>query len=426
MAPQPGLNINSVALQIEKVRPEVPILYQQDDTLLGLIEDRTDGLQAVSTRTYRAPVNIQQGGNLKQINPDGGPFGRGSAFKTEALLLNQVYLGYVVEYSAQAKIATDSKEKAVENYVAQLNENEMKMFRTGIESIVAFGDGSGTLDSITSVANSPVLAVNNANGFQDQQVVQVFPSLTAASRGSMQIMMVDSIANTITIDPSTPVPLGTQAGDLLIIDGAAGVANSSLNGLVALQLNSNVGSYLGVQRAAYPGRLSCPLIAGASAPITPQRARLMLNQSRLALGVDTPENAKYFWYMTLDQEAQIENIGLIVTQVIQNQLKGDSSQDMLMKTAPKTFAGRPIKASIHGIPGRIDGIAAKHWFRAQIQALDYYDVNGQTIFPAYASDGSIETLFLVNWWIGFQIGNDNPRAGVYSTANAIPSGYYGH
>ena len=74
----------------------------------------------------------------------------------------------------------------------------------------------------------------------------------------------------------------------------------------------------------------------------------MLNQVRLALGIDTPESAQWFWYMLVDQEAAIENIGLIVSQVIQNQLKGESSVDMLMKTAPKTFGG--LIAAIARLP----------------------------------------------------------------------------
>jgi hypothetical protein len=418
-------NANAVALQLEKVRPELPLQWSHDDTFLGLIEDKTDGLEKVSTRTYRIPSNMSAGGGPSQINPDGGNLPRGSNFKTDVFLLNQVYFAFPMEYTAEMRIATDSKEKAIENYVAEANQLGSKTFRTGLEALLQ-GDGSGTLDTITSIANNPVLGVNNANQFIDQQYVQDFPNLTSASRGTILIMMRDPIANTLTIDPSTPVPVAIAIGDLLIVDGGAGVANSSLNGMQGLQLNSTIGAYLGVQRAAWPGRLSCPLIAGNSTSITPQRCRLMLNQVRLSLGIDSPESAQWFWYMLIDQEAAIENVGLIVSQVIQNQLKGESSVDMLMKTAPKTFGGRPIKTSLHGVPGRIDGIAAKHWGRAQIQPIDYYDVNGQTIFPVYGDNAVPSTGFIVWWWTGFNVFNDSPVAGVYSTGNLIPTGYYGH
>jgi hypothetical protein len=304
-------------------------------------------------------------------------------------------------------------------------ERAMQQMRTAIEAVMQ-GDGSGTLDSIVSVANNPVISVNNANQFFDNQTVQVFPNLTSPARGSFQILGVDSIANTITIDPSSVLPPGTIAGDLLIVNGSAGVANSSLNGIANLQLSSNVGNFLGIQRSAYPGRLSTTLVPGNSSAITPQRARVMIQDIRTALGAETPEVAKLIWHMNVDQEAAWENVGLIVAQVIQNQITGKESQDMLKFNAPKTMAGRPIKVSIHALPGRIDGLSLSHWGRAQIQPLDYYEVNGQTLFPIYGNDGGISTSVILYLWVGFNIFVDNPRAGVYSTNNAVPAGYFNH
>lgn len=421
----PGINQNALALQLEKVRPEVPVLYQTDDTLYGMVEERSEGIETVSSRAMRGPLELLAGGNFSQINPDGGNLFRGSAIKTDFFTLNQVYFAFGVEYTKLTEIATDSKQKAVENYVSRQMERSMQQMRTAIEAVMQ-GDGSGTLDSIVSVANNPVISVNNANQFFDNQTVQVFPSLTAPARGSFQILGVESIANTITIDPASALPAGTIAGDLLIINGSAGVANSSLNGIANLQLSSNIGNFLGIQRSAYPGRLSTSLVPGNNSAVTPQRFRVMINDIRTSLGVETPEAAKVVWYMNVDQEAAWENTGLVVTQVIQNQVTGKDSVDMLKFNPPKTAAGRPIKCSIHALPGRIDGLSLSHWGRAQIQSLDYYEVNGQTLFPIYGNDGGISTSVILYLWVGFNIFVDNPRSGVYSTSNAIPAGYFGH
>ena len=144
----PGLNQNAIALQIEAVRPEVPLLYQLDDTLLKLIQKKAKGLQTVSSRAYRAPVEITAGGAINQFNPDGGNLGRGSALKTDVLLINQFYFNFAVEYTALAEIATDDKEKAVENYVTRQMTRMMEQFRAGIEALLAYGDSSGTLDTV--------------------------------------------------------------------------------------------------------------------------------------------------------------------------------------------------------------------------------------------------------------------------------------
>ena len=422
----PGINQSAIALQIEAVRPEVPLLYQLDKTLLGLIKKKAKGLQTVSSRAYRAPVEITAGGAINQFNPDGGNLGRGSALKTDVLLINQFYYNFAVEYTALAEIATDDKEKAVENYVTRQMTRMMEQFQAGIEAILAYGDSSGTLDTVVSVAGQ-VVTVNNANQFFDNQVIQVF-SAAGVLRGVFQVLTSDAIANTITADPSTPLPGGMVTGDVLSVNGCVGpsVASSSLAGINTLQLSSSVGNYFGIQRAAYPGRLSTPFIAGNNSFITPQRGRALINLVRTAMGIESPDASKFVWHFNVDQEAAIENIGLIVSSIIQNQLKGDASEDMLKKMPPKTFGGRPIFANIHAQPGRIDGLPLEHWFRAEIQPLDFYEVNGQTLFPIYGNDGGLASSFITYLWWGWNICSENVRAGVYSTNNGIPPGYFGH
>lgn len=423
----PGTNASALALQIEAVRPEVPILYQLDKTLFSLIKKKSEGLQTVSTRAYRWPMEITAGGQITQFNPDGGNLGRGSAIKTEYGLINQYYFNFAVEYTALAEIGTDDKEKAVNNYVKRQMTRMMDQFQTGIEAILSYGDSSGTLDTVVSVAGQ-VLTMNNANQFFDNQTVQVFNGTTNVLRGTFMILAADAVANTITADPSTPLPAGIAANDFISIAGCVGpsVSLSSLSGINYLQNNSSTGSYYGVQRSAYPGRLSTPSINGNNTSITPQRGRALINLVRTAMGIESPDASKFVWHMNVDQEAQIENIGLIVSQVIQNQIKGEESVDMLKKSPPKTFGGRAIYANIHAQPGRIDGLPIEHWFRSEIQPLDYYEVNGQTLFPIYGDDGGIASSFITYLWCGWNIASENLRTGCYSPGNAIPTGYFNH
>lgn len=422
----PGINASTIALQVEAVRPDVPLLYQLDKTLLTLIKKKAKGLQTVSSRAYRAPVEITAGGQFRQFNPDGNNMGRGSAIKTDVLIINQFFTLFAVEYTALAEVATDEKDKAVDNYVTRQMTRMMEQYNAANEAVLAYGDAAGTLDTVVSVSGQ-VVTVNNANQFFDNQIIQAF---TAAGvlLGTFQVLTADALSNTITADPSTPLPAGMGAGTVLSIDGCVGpsVANSSLAGINTIQLNSNVGNYYGIQRAAYPGRLSTPFIAGNNSFITPQRGRALINLVRTAKGVESTDASKFVWHMNLDQEAALENIGLIVASVIQNQIKGDESLDMLKKTPPKTFGGRPIFPNIHAQPGRIDGLALEHWFRAEIQPLDFYEVNGQTLFPIYGNDGGLASSFITYLWWGWNLCCEDLRAGCYSTGNGIPTGYFGH
>jgi hypothetical protein len=100
---------------------------------------------------------------------------------------------------------------------------------------------------------------------------------------------------------------------------------------------------------------------------------------------------------------------------------------MLKKSGPKTFAGRPIigdgDGNIHAVPGRIDGLALKEWFRVENQPIDYYEVGGQTLFPTYGASGGLSANTLFYLWTGVNIGNGNVRKGCYADSIAIPTGY---
>jgi hypothetical protein len=70
-------NAQSVALQLEKVRDKLPLLYERDDILLTMIQQRGD-VERVSSRNMRLPLQIRPGGKAGLANMDGGDLGRGS------------------------------------------------------------------------------------------------------------------------------------------------------------------------------------------------------------------------------------------------------------------------------------------------------------------------------------------------------------
>ena len=64
-------NAQSVALQLEKVRDKLPLLYERDDILLTMIQQRGD-VEKVSSRNMRLPLQIRPGGKAGLANMDGG------------------------------------------------------------------------------------------------------------------------------------------------------------------------------------------------------------------------------------------------------------------------------------------------------------------------------------------------------------------
>lgn len=408
-----------LALEHEKVRPDLSLMYQQDDTLWGKIKSRGD-LEVVAARPTRVPMELIAGGKFRSVNPDGGDFGLGSGVTPDFGTLVPTYFAAAWQYTKATEINTNSDEKAIESYVSLINKRAMAQFNERMEAVIQ-GDGSNTLDTVVSTTGTTQINVNVANQFQGNGDYDVWSALGGTFRGTFTVLTAD--AGNKQLNGTGVFPAGTQAGDLLLVSGSAGVANSGLAGIKAYQVNSNVGSVMGLARSAYPGMLSTPFVNANNQALTPAMARRFKAQLQIALGIDYPDNEGLIAHMGVDMAAAWENTSIGVSSIIYNQVKGSSTEDFLQKDTPKSFGGTPTLYSIHATQGRIDLLCLKHWFRCENQPIDFYDVGGQTLFPTYGASGGISASTLFYLWTGVQIGNDNVRAGAYGNAIPIPTGY---
>ncbi len=421
-----GTVAQTFALQHEKVRPQLSLMYQLDATLWNEIKSRTD-IEVVSSRPARVPLELLAGGTFTSGNPDGGDLGTGSAPITDFMTLVPTYFFQCSQWTKQAEISTNTDAKAIEDYSKLLMKRAMENFNTYMEAVFTQGDGANTLDTIVTVGASS-LVVNNANQFQDQQPIDIWSAINGTFLATVTVQSVDAANKTLWLTGAVPVTSPVvAAGQPLLVNGSAGVSNSGLFGVLLYQLSSNTGTVAGLSRAAYPGKLTTPYVNGGGYALTQSEARRLRAQIQIAIGALKPNELNLQFNMGPDMMAAWENTGIAVSQVIQNQLTGDSSQDMLKKHTPKTFMGYPIigegEGNIHAKQGRIDGLCLKEWFRCENQPIDYYEVGGQTIFPAYGASGGLKSSSFFYLWTGVQIGQENVRAGTYIDTVAIPTGY---
>src|SRR6201984_3806524 len=85
----------SVALQLEKVRDELPLLYERDDILLTMIQQRGD-VERVRSPHMRLPLQIRPGGKAGLANMDGGDLGRGSGTVYDVAQVTPVFFRHAV------------------------------------------------------------------------------------------------------------------------------------------------------------------------------------------------------------------------------------------------------------------------------------------------------------------------------------------
>lgn len=412
----------AIATQKEYVVPKLEKLALAGSRLWKHMKLNTK-IKPISNRPTRIPMQPLTAGKFRVGQFDGGDMGLGSGPQTVPATVSCVSFVQASQWTAQAEYTTDSDEKAIEDYVALLQSQQQDTMSGYMDALLQT-DGSNTLDTVVSV-NGQVVNVNNPNAFQDNQDIDFYSNLIdqgGAFLGTATILSVDAINVQLTF--TGPLPAGVVAGTRMLVSGSAGVSNSGLNGLRALNVAGNTGTYMNIQKSAYPGKFSVPNF-NAPGTLTPSLLRALVALVELSMGVDKADQAELTPHCNVDMAAAWENQSLLVQRIDYTNLRGDESEDMLKKRRMRTIGGRTAIINERAKPGYIDWLALEHWFQVQSKALSLYDVKGQTVFPTYGASGGVAASMLMYLVIMLQFASVQPRLNAYLSAVTIPHNYFG-
>ncbi|MGB9466715.1 MAG: hypothetical protein WBR10_16530 [Candidatus Acidiferrum sp.] len=417
-------NANVVALQLEKVRDKVPLLYERDDILLTMIQQRGD-VEKVSSRNMRLPLQVNPGGKAGSYNADGGDLGRGSGTAYDVAQVSPIFFRFAIEITKLVEYATTGRERAIENATKREVANGMKQFRAFLDKLMQTA-GNGVLGTINSIASTTfTMAVpSGAALVYPGQTIQIYDTTLTTNRNvaagvTTTVLSADPInAQTITVDN---VPTGTVATDVIVHDGLTGAQPVSLFGIKYHQNNATTGTWLNLNRATYPVQLQTPRVNAGNAALTPSNVRLAINKVRKSLGIN--HIAKLIAYMAVEQEHAWENLGITVSQIIKEGGASDGNDLDLLFSGRKTMSGIPIKSSVNADQTRVDFLDLSHWGRAVLKDIDFYEVNGNTVFPIYGASGGLAASYIFYFDTAFQVWDDSPRTGAFIDTLARPSGY---
>src|SRR6266403_840656 len=343
-------NANVIALQLEKVRDKVPLLYERDDILLTMIQQRGD-VEKVSSRNMRLPLQVNPGGKAGSYNADGGDLGRGSGTAYDVASVSPIFFRFAIEITKLVEYATTGRERAVENAAKREVVNGMKQFRAFLDKLMQTA-GNGVLGSISSFASTTwtMATPPGAALVYVGQTIQVYDSTLTTNRGTANVVAADPISptQTITVDVN---PGGLTNGDVIVHDGLSGASPVSLFGIKYHQNNATTGTWLNLNRATYPVQLATPRVNAVNAALI------------------------------------------------------------------------PIKSSVNADQTRVDFLDLSHWGRAVLKDIDFYEVNGNTVFPIYGASGGLAASFIFYFDTAFQVWDDSPRTGAFIDTLARPSGY---
>ena len=432
------------AVELDAFAKEIPDLVFHGTTAYSMFKAEATKIPVsnqsnaggVQRPSFRVPFRVQGGAAISQGTGNADSMNRGTGSQWASFALAPVYLFNVCEISWLAQASTDSKQKGLFAVKAQEMKKSLDAAMQGIEGLIN-ADGSGMIDQIPATAvitpngGSPaaqtasIVGMNVAVAFTDQQVVQ-FYSTGGVLRGvggatTATISYSDGPSNTLYF--STVLPSGVVTTDYIVVNGATYGAGNSILGIKAWDVNSNTGTIGGLNRNAYPGRLSTPTINLAGAALTPgiaQRAEVLLGR---ALGPDADSIKSGIWYGPPEQAFAQSNLYYNVQIINAQEVQGDKTLDMSKKYFSDTFGGRKYHKSWTAINNRMDLLVLDNWYIGELSPLELYDFGGGNVVApvpdinGQSGTSSYLTSHMFAYNTCFNLANSAPRAGLLRTSS---------
>jgi hypothetical protein len=410
-----------VAVELEKVRKALPVLYEWEDTFFAGVAKKN--VEEISNRDMRIPFKKRPGGYFGQYNPDGGDLGRGAGSVYDKFVVNTQHLRYASEYTLKSNWSTDSPRKAIVDTVKDLTADAMKEFRRALDCLY-HTNGTGVLATVTAVAGTNEITCNDGHHgvklLRIGQKVLVFSAdlLTDRTGGvARTITAYDLVEQTVTL--SGAAIGGLTATDVLVVEGATTTPPVSLYGIPYFANSASSGTVLGIDRATNPEVRSSSVDAGGGGFSLPY-ARRAVNLVGDRLGKDRMK--KFKAYMHPCQRQAYEEAGQQVS-IIQKQAK-DEGLDLYFGDLMQ-MAGATVVDDFKWDMARIDFMDQANWGRGDLKPIDFLKIGGKQLYEVRSSDGGVAAAVLFYIVMSTQAFVDNPAELSYIEDLAIPTGYNG-
>ncbi len=410
-----------VALQMEKVKDTMPVLFEREAKFYPKIEK--GDVEVVSTRDMRVPYEGAPGGDFAGFDIDGGDMGRGEGPTYDKFVIATVNARFAVEWTAKSEWGTDSNRKAVEAaFKKQLVKGNAE-FRRHIDSSIVSGTGDGTLGTVSAVSTaSGVDTITlDSDGFGARllrrgQRINIYDSTLATNRttnAEPRITFCDYPTKQIKI----PSVSGITVGDKVVVAGVSATPPTWFQGIDYHHDSATSGTYLGIDRATNP-EVRANRVNASSAALALAHPRLALYKiaDRLGEGGMKKVNA----WMHPCQKYAYEELGQLVSVI--NKTAKQENLDLYFGDGMQ-MAGAPVQTHLSWNRKRIDFVSTEVWGRAEMKPVGFYEVDGKKLFEIRGDSGGVATSTVFYIVGSFNTYVNNPAACAYIDGLAVPSGY---
>jgi len=422
----PGNEAQVVGTELERVLPNVPTLFDRDDTFYSVLEKRP--VEVVSSRDMRIPLELRPGGKSGYYSPDGQDMGRGDMPYFDKAIVSSAHLKHAVEFTTKTMWSTDNNRKAVINAFRHNLATAMKEFRRQVDG-QCMGSGDGVIGTITTVntASGTDTYTLTTDGFGAKlirfgQDVAVYDTTLATKRagplpnGETTVTFQDLANKTIKVNAVT----GVTPGDKIVFSGLTGAPPVGLLGVRYHDSAASTGTWLGFDRSLTP-EIRANRVNGNGAALTLPGPRLAVNKIGDRVGYN--ERKKLQAWTHPAQRAAYEELATPISRIDKT---GTSEQGVnLYFSENMQLAGAPLKCSYNWDRTRIDFIDLDVWGRAELHPAGFYTNpdNNQRVWEIRGSSGGIATSWIFYIVASFQVFMSNPAAAAYIDNLAVPAGY---
>lgn len=412
-----------VGLELERVDPMVPTLFDRDGTFFRELEK--GAVEVVSNRAMRVPLELRPGGNFGHFSADNADMGRGDGSTYDKATMSPVFLKEGFEFTTLTQWVTDDKRKAVLNSFRKLVANGLKEFRRNVDSL-CMTDGTGVLATITSFsqAGNVDTYVLSTDGFRARLLrygltVDIYSSDLNTCRTSgtgVKISFYDLAGQTIKVPNASA--FSPSNGDLIVVGGLGGATPPvSLFGVKYHDNSASTGTWLGFDRSITP-EIRASRVNANSAALTLPLPRLAMNKAGDRIGEN---NVGKLQAWTHPAQAQAyEQLGFLVTEL--NQTGNGKGLDLYFG-GPMRLAGAELKKHFSWDRTRIDFIDKSNVKRGVLKEAGFYETEGRRFYEVRGSSGGVQTSNIFYLVTAFNIFMHNPAGATYIDNLKIPSGY---
>jgi hypothetical protein len=455
--------VNTVAAQLESVRPILQEIYENSDQISRLFKKNDKNIETVTRYLYRIPLMQYMGGTHRKYSANGGSLGTGSGMK-----LTSLQAGYFYTLTAfrvtdeQVDLSKNTKQSVVNVMSKTLSGGMMEAAVSDDQWLHTDGTGELTLpcSSITGTNSMTFNATGDTLGIdrlREGMAVGVWTydgatERAAATLAPIKIETIDYSTKTVVFDQnvtSLSAGDGVTTGDLITFCGMAAYGPSTLTSFSAgwpatgaltttggltndsgrhgiyYAHNFNTSNYyLGKQKSAIP-QLSPIQIAAGGAELSWQHGFALQDQIRKRRNADVAEGL--IGIFPLAQRAVVFDHGVsIATKPIMGEEFGKSID--VLPTNNKyadtfNYADMVSYVDKRQYKDRVDFCNLKNWGRAQVFPLQPYTKDGNTVFPGHDSSGSVAAYSEFFFNSAYDFVNFDPGAEGAITGLAVPPIY---